>query len=352
MVKQVAGPPEIPGPPEVEGPRLEFNALEPPASSRRGRLVFAGMVLLVLLLVPLLQPLVGFYSYMLQLGIVVLMWVAMTSSWNILGGYTGYISLGHNLFFGLGGYTSGLLLVHYGLSPFATALLAGVVTMFIGLVAGLITLRTRGPAFIISTIALLLMTSLIMDNWDLVGGSNGMDLPLPEIPLTWLKVPFYYAMLVAAVGAVLLGYRVQHSKLGLALRAIAQDEVKAEVAGIDTRRLKVLAFALSAYFPGVVGAIWGYNLTYLRPTIFFIIGVAAQMVLMVVIGGRGTVAGPVIGAALIVGLNEIAITQFGSTELNIVVTGVILIVVLLFFPLGIIGTLREKGKLPAVLDWD
>lgn len=292
------------------------------------------------------------YNYVLQIGMVVLMWIAMTSSWNILGGYTGYISLGHNVFFGVGGYVAGLLLLHMGWSPFVTAPLAGLCAMALGLLAGLITYRTHGPAFIISTIALLLMTSLIMDNWDLVGGSNGMDLPLPEIPLTWLKVPFYYAMLVAAVGAVLLGYRVQHSKLGLALRAIAQDEIKAEVAGIDTRRLKVLAFALSAYFPGVVGAIWGYNLTYLRPTIFFIIGVAAQVVLMVIIGGRGTVAGPIIGAALVVALNEVAITQFGSTELNIVVTGVILIVVLLFFPLGIIGTLREKGRLPAVLDWD
>jgi branched-chain amino acid transport system permease protein len=276
----------------------------------------------------------------------------MTSSWNILGGYTGYISLGHNVFFGLGGYVAGLLLVFQGISPFASAVLGGLVAMLVGLVAGFITFRTRGPAFIISTIALLLMTSLLFDNWDLVGGSNGMELPLPPFPLRWLKMPFYYAMLVAAMGAVFLGYRVQHSKLGLALRAIAQDETKAEVAGIDTRRLKILAFALSAFFPGVVGAIWGYSLTYLRPTIFFVIGVAAQMVLMAIIGGRGTVAGPVMGAVLIVALNEVAVTQFGSTELNIVVTGVILIVVLLFFPQGIVGTLREKGRLPAVLDWD
>ena len=326
--------------------------IESPRTARRARIALIIVVLGILLVIPLLRPMVGFYNYLLQLGIVVLMWIAMTSSWNILGGYTGYISLGHNLFFGLGGYVSGLLLVHYGLSPFATAPVAGMFTLLIGLVAGLITLRTQGPAFIISTIALLLMTSLVMDNWDLVGGSNGMDLPLPQIPLVWLKVPFYYAMLVAAVGAVILGYRVQHSKLGLALRAIAQDEIKAEVAGINTRRLKILSFALSAFFPGVVGAIWGYNLTYLRPTIFFVIGVAAQIVLMVIIGGRGTVAGPVIGAALVVAVNEIAITQFGSTELNLTVTGLILIVALLFFPQGIVGTLRERGKLPAVLDWD
>jgi branched-chain amino acid transport system permease protein len=94
-------------------------------------------------------------------------------------------------------------------------------------------------------------------------------------------------MFLAAVRAVFLGYRVQHSKLGLALRAIAQDEVKAEVAGVNTRRLKILAFALSAFFPGVVGAIFGYNLTYIRPTIFLVIGVAAQMVLMASSEGLG-----------------------------------------------------------------
>lgn len=321
-------------------------------SGRRARMLSLLIVIGALLLLPLARPFLSAYSYVLQLGTIGLMWIAMTSSWNILGGYTGYISLGHNVFFGLGGYVAGLLLVFHGVSPFASAVLGGFVAMLVGLVAGFITFRTRGPAFIISTIALLLMTSLLFDNWSLVGGSNGMELTLPPIPLRWLKLPFYYAMLVAAMGSVFLGYRVQHSKLGLALRAIAQDETKAEVAGIHTRRLKVLAFALSAFFPGVVGAIWGYSLSYLRPTIFFVIGVAAQMVLMAIIGGRGTVAGPVLGALLVVALNEVAVTQFGSTELNIVVTGVILIIVLLFFPQGIVGTLREKGKLPVVLDWD
>ena len=308
---------------------------------------------LLLAALPLARPLIGQpYNYVLQMGIVGLMWVAMTSSWNLIGGYTGYISLGHNVFFGLGGYTSGLLLLYLGLSPFLTAPLAGLVAVGFGFLTGFVTLRTRGPAFIISTIALLLMVALLFDNWEFVGGSNGLSLPLPPFSLETLKVPFYYAMLVIAMGSVYLGYRVAHSKFGLALRAIAQDETKAEVAGIDTRRMKIAAFSLSAFFVGAAGAIWGYSLTYLRPTIFFIIGVAAQMVLMVIIGGRGTVAGPVVGAVLLVALNEISVSQFGSNELNIVVTGVIMLVVLLFFPQGIVGTLRDRGRLPGFLDWD
>ena len=322
-------------------------------SSGRSRRVVVGALTLLLLLLPLARPWIGQpFNYVMQMGIVVLMWIAMSSSWNLIGGFTGYISLGHNVFFGIGGYASGLMLVYLGWSPFLTAPLSGLIAVAFGFLVGLITLRTRGPSFIISTLALLLMTGLIFDNWDLVGGSNGLSLPLPPFPVETVKIPFYYAMLVIAMGSVYLGYRVAHSKFGLALRAIAQDETKAEVAGIDTRRMKIAAFSLSAFFVGAAGAIWGYSLSYLRPTVFFIIGIAAQMVLMVIIGGRGTVAGPAVGAILLVALNEISVSQFGSSELNIVITGLILLVVLLFFPLGVVGTLRERGHLPAFLDWD
>jgi branched-chain amino acid transport system permease protein len=322
-----------------------------PQTPSRSRWVVLAVVMTALLTLPLFRGM-GSYNYVLQLGTIILMWVAMTSSWNILGGYTGYISLGHNVFFGVGGYVAGLLLLELGWSPFVTAPLAGLFAMFLGLVAGLITYRTHGPSFIISTIALLLVVTLLMDNWSYLGGSNGLSLPLPPFEISWLKVPFYYAMLVAAIGAVLLGYRVQHSKFGLSLRAIASDEVKAEVAGINTRKFKVMAFALSAFFPGVVGAIWGYSLAYLRPVIFLLIAIAARMVLMVIIGGRGTVAGPVLGAALLVALDEASVTIFGASELNLVITGALLVITLLFFPMGIVGTLREHNRLPAWLDWD
>lgn len=325
-------------------------AVSAPAK-RRSRWLVAIVVLVLAACLPLARSL-DTYNYVLQVGIAMLMWVSMASSWNILGGYTGYISLGHNVFFGVGAYVSGVLLVEAGISPFITAPLAGLVALLLGVLAGLITFRTKGPAFIVATIAMLLVIYLLMDNWEFIGGSNGLGLPLAPFPVEWVKVPFYYAMLVAAVLSILLGYRVAHSKMGLALRAIAEDEVKAEVSGIDTRRFKLMAFALSAFFPGVVGAIWGYSLSYLRPSAFFLISVAAQMVLMSIIGGRGTVAGPVVGAIFMVGLNELSVTYFGASELNLTITGVVMIIALLFFPLGLVGTLRERGKLPGFLNWD
>ena len=330
-------------------------AAPPPKEGRRPSGALRRTVLWTAIAVSVILPLwrgMDSYNYVLQLGTVAFMWIALTSSWNILGGYTGYISLGHNVFWGVGGYVSGMLLLEFGWSPFATALLAGAVAMGLGVVAGLITYRTRGPSFIISTIALLLVVTLLMDNWSYLGGSNGVSLPLVPLDVTWIKVPFYYAMLAAAVGAVALGYRVAHSKFGLALRAIAADEVKAEVSGINTRRYKLMAFALSAFFPGVAGALWGYSIAYLRPVIFLIIAMAARMVLMAIVGGRGTVAGPVIGAILIVAFDEISLTWFGGSEVNLAITGALMVLILLFFPSGIVGTLRERNRLPSWLDWD
>ncbi len=228
-----------------------------PVAPGRSRWAVLGAAVAVLLVLPLLRDVIGPYNYVLQLVTVTLMWIGMTSSWNIIGGYASYISLGHGVFMGIGGYVSGMMLVHWGWSPFWTAALGGLAAVAVGGMAGLITLRTRGPAFIISTIALLLMFQLWFDNWDFLGGSNGIALPLPPFSVRWLRAPFYYAMLVTAVGAVLLSYKVAHSKFGLGLRAIAQDEIKAEVAGVPTRSYKIVAFALSAFswgWPGRYGA--------------------------------------------------------------------------------------------------
>ncbi len=175
---------------------------------------------------------------------------------------------------------------------------------------------------------------------------------LLDLPVEYVKLPFYYSMLVVALGAIYLSFRVRRSKFGLGLRAISQDETKAEVAGVPTRAYKIIAFALSGLFIGMAGALWGYYLTYLSPAIFLSILVGAKFVLMTILGGRGTVAGPVVGATLFVVANEFFVAKFGATELNIVATGLLLILVLVFFPEGIIGSLKKANRLPRMLDWD
>jgi branched-chain amino acid transport system permease protein len=315
--------------------------------------VFLGVLLLSLFLFPLLQFVVGGLNYWLHMLLYTFMYVAMASSWNIIGGYAGYTSLGHNVFFAVGGYFAGVFLVYFDVSPFLTAPIAGLVSMGLGLLVGLISLRTRGPAFIISTVALVMLVKITFDNWDYIGGTNGMTMPpILSLSLDLVKFPFYYYMLLIAMGAVYVSYRIRHSKFGLGLRAISQDEVKAEVAGIPTSYYKILAFGISGLFVGMAGGIWGYYLTYLRPNIFLLILVAAQLVLMTVLGGKGTVAGPVLGAALFIAVEEFFVANLGFTELNIVATGLLLALVLIFFPKGIVGTLKERGRLPSFLDWD
>ncbi len=308
-------------------------------------------LLVVLAAAPALQ-FAGGYNYLLHMILYTAMYVAMASSWNILGGFTGYISLGHPVFYCVGGYIGGMLLAYFGISTLATAIPAGLVAAGLGFLVGLITLKMRGPTFIISSIALLMVARILFDNWDFVGGANGITLPKLDLSVQWIKLPFYYAFLVIAAVTVYVSYRIKHSKFGLHLRAISQDEVKAESAGIDTRLYKSAAFAISAFFVGLCGAIWGEYLTYIRPNLFLVLLVGVNMVLMCILGGKGTVAGPIVGAILIVAFNEASVAFFGASEINIMGTGLIMVATLMFFPDGVIGTLAKKKKLPRFLDWD
>jgi branched-chain amino acid transport system permease protein len=308
-------------------------------------------LVLILVALPALQ-FVGGYNYVLHMVLYTLMYIAMASSWNILGGFTGYISLGHPVFYCIGGYVGGMLLAYFNISTLITAIPAGLLAALLGFVTGLITLKMRGPTFIISSIALLMVARILFDNWYFVGGANGITLPKLDLSVQWIKLPFYYAFLAVAAAAVYAAYRIKHSKFGLHLRAISQDEVKAESAGIDTRLYKSAAFAISAFFVGVCGAIWGEYLTYIRPNLFLILLIGVNMVLMCILGGKGTVAGPIVGAILIVAFNEAAVAFFGASEINIMGTGLIMVATLMFFPNGIVGTLARRKRLPGFLNWD
>ncbi|MCB1486698.1 MAG: branched-chain amino acid ABC transporter permease [Bauldia sp.] len=323
-----------------------------PAATTTSKRATIAMLIVAALVFPLLQVAFGGLNYWLHMLLFIFMNIAIASSWNIIGGYAGYISLGHNVFFAIGGYAAAILFAYFGVSPFIAFPLCGLIAMAFGFLIGLITLRARGPTFIISTIALVLLAKILLDNWDYIGGTNGISLPLLDLPVELVKLPFYYLMLLLAVGAVWLSWRIRSSKFGLGLRAISQDETKAEVAGIPTRMYKTLAFALSGLFIGMAGALWGYYLTYLSPAIFLSILVGAKFVLMTILGGRGTVSGPVVGAIIFIVANEFFVTHLGATALNIVATGILLVLVLVFFPEGIVGSLKKSGRLPKWLDWD
>lgn len=334
-------------------PTTDPSTVEARQGIRWSKIAPLAVLLVILLALPVIHMLRdATMTFMLHILITIFMHVALASSWNVMGGYTGYISLGHNVFFAVGGYFGGVMLIHLDVPVFVSAPFAGLLALGLGLLVGLITLRVRGPSFIISTVALVLVTRILIDNWAFVGGANGMSLPLFSRDPETAKIPFYYGMLVIAVGALYGSYRIRHSKLGLGLRAISQDEIKAESAGIPTNMYKILAFALSGFFIGAAGSLWGHYTSYLSPGTFLLILVGAQMVLMSILGGKGTVAGPAVGAVLVVLVNEFFLSQFGGTELNIFGTGLLLLLVLMFFPDGVVGSLRNMKLLPGFLDWD
>jgi ABC-type branched-subunit amino acid transport system permease subunit len=294
---------------------------------------------LVLLLA---YPLVFRAPYFHLLGFNTLLFAVMASSWNILGGYTGYKSLGHAAFYGLGAYLVAIAAVQLGWNPLLSAPLLGLVVALVAILLGWIMLRASGSAFVIATIAMLLIFRILALNMKTVtNGAPGLSQPLPPWPPEFARMPFYYYMLGFLIVTVLVSAYIRRSRFGLGLLAIKDDEGKASMVGVNTTLYKVLAFAASAYFVGVAGGIWGYSTTHISPVFAFDIVVGVQMILMTMIGGIGTLWGPVLGAFLLVPVSDLILFEFGSSSIHLAIFGLLMILVILFLPRGILPSLGD-----------
>jgi branched-chain amino acid transport system permease protein len=316
--------------------------------------VTAGV--LVVALLPLAFP--G-DTYLQTVAILTLLLVVTASGWNIISGFAGYVSLGQSAFIGLGAYTVGIISLHTDVSPFVLAPLGGLAAVVAALLLGVVAMRTRGHAFVIITIALLfLLQALALNLPKITGGSAGLTLPLPTWSQDLADLPFFYAMLALAVLAVALAAWVRRSKLGAGLLAIREDEGKAAAIGIRTPAYKLLGFVASAVLIGVAGGIYGYFLTFIDPRGMFDILLSVQIVLAALLGGRGTVWGPVLGAAVIIPLGEVVNTYFGTQQgSRLLVFGVLLGLVVVALPKGVIPTVaeavrrrRERGRVVAFIE--
>ena len=226
--------------------RRAYNESLARAADKTRAVWFPIAIMAALLALPALQ-FVGNYNYLIHLVLFTASYVVMASGWNVLGGFTGYISLGHNVFFAVGGYFAGMAFARFEISTIILAPVAGLVAGALGYLIGLITLRVQGPSFIISSLALVMIFRIFFENWEFVGGAAGVALKANSLPVEWAKLPYYYAFIVMAAFAVWASYRIKHSKFGLGLRAISKDEIKSESAGIDTRFYKVMVFDLGFF---------------------------------------------------------------------------------------------------------
>jgi ABC-type branched-subunit amino acid transport system permease subunit len=284
----------------------------------------------------------GFY---LDLLLFTFMYAAMSVGWDIMGGYAGYVSLGHVGFFGLGSYVAGLLVVHFGIPVFLSAPFVGLFAAVVGAGLGWVSLRARGTSFVIVTLTFTFVIQLLALNLrGLTGGSAGLYLPLLDLPAQLIILPFYYSMLILLVVAILVSMAIRRSKFGLGLIAIREEEGKADGSGVNTSLYKILAFAISVSFAGAAGALHAQYLNYVDPDLAFELVITLNLIIMSLVGSRGTVWGPVLGAFIIWPLSQYLIYQTPSEiagQIHLVALGVTLVLVVMFLPDGIITSVSS-----------
>ncbi len=292
----------------------------------------------LLLFFSLLAP--GFLNnYQLSFLLQVLMMVTLAQSWNLISGMTGYISFGHGVFFGVGAYTGALLLMG-GAFWWVAILSAALLAAALALPLGLLTLRLRGPYFAIAMLGLNEVGRILANLWvDLTGGGDGIALsPL----LSPVLATNYFSMLALAVLATLGMGWILRSRFGLELRAIREDEEAAEMLGIDTIRNKLIAFTASALLPGAAGAIYAFYTSFIDPSSVFLPALNVQMIVVVLLGGRGTLWGPVLGAVLLMSVQELTWAEFPA--LHLALLGLLMILLVLYLPDGLLGAWKRIGS--------
>jgi branched-chain amino acid transport system permease protein len=291
-------------------------------------------------------PFIIHAAWIVNIGVLTLMYAALATAWNLFSGYTGYISLGQVAFFGLGAYTLAITFEHFGIgsgyNPFWALPLVGAGVALASLPIAWIALRTRHMTFAIVTLTVLFIVQQLAFNLrSLTHGSSGLMLPTPTFSIDSYDRPFYLAMLALLLLALGLCWLVLRSKLGLMLLAIREDEEKARGLGVRVTAAKLIAWWLSIAVTAMVGGVWAYYLTFIYPEFAIDPLVMIGAVLMTFFGGRGTLWGPAIGAIVLVPTQQYMLTKLGASQLYLVGYAAVFIVVLLLLPRGILPSLQD-----------
>lgn len=277
---------------------------------------------------------------------VMLMSVGLASSLNILLGYTGYVSFGHIVFFGLGGYVGFYTMSAHGWPLPAAALAGGVSAGILAFILGRILLRLRGAYFALATLGINEAMRAFVVNFDPFGGAIGLDLNFSVYQsyggagrALWIT---YWALLAIVALAVILSYLVKRSKFGLGLMAIREDEDAAEIMGVVAPSAKTWAYVLSAVVPGIIGVLFFFKNGSIEPPEAFRLHLSIELIVMVMLGGQGTVLGPVLGAFGYQRLRGYLLTSELFSNIQLTVAGVLLLIIILFIPAGAVGWIRRR----------
>jgi len=281
-------------------------------------------------------------EYFFYAAYIVLTFVVLSTAWNILGGYAGYVNFGTGAFFGLGSYSAVVLFKALGAPRAVQIVAAAAVGAALGFGVGIMTLRLRGIFFAIATVAILFIMETLMVNWRYVGGATGLQLLRPDVmaPFSSYTRMLFVVMALLAVVAVSVARYVQVSWIGRGLRAIRDSEEAAECSGVPTLRLKLFACTVSGARMGAAGAPMPMYLSFIEPASSFSLNWGVSALAMPMIGGTAHWIGPVVGALLLGSIQQI-VTVTISNEINVLVVGVLLVLFVVLAPDGIVGLFKK-----------
>ncbi len=295
-----------------------------------------------------LLPLVATNAYVFYVGFLILQYVVISTGWNILGGYAGYVNFGSSAFIGMGAYTAIAVFNAFGASLWVQISCAAVVGALCGLGMGYLTLRLQGVYFSIATLALTVVLNTAIVNWSYVGGARGATVLAPQ-PSIWFPSAIsyvFFSMLVLAVVSVAVARWIERSWIGRGLAAIRADEIAAECAGVPTLKLKLFAAMISGGLIAMAGAPYPYYASYVDPSSVFSISYALNALAMPLIGGTSSWIGPVIGSILLGSIEQAAVVTIPA-EVSLLIVGLVLIGFVVAAPNGLLGLFRSRLSLRA-----
>ncbi|EPR44525.1 ABC-type transporter, integral membrane subunit [Desulfovibrio sp. X2] len=292
-------------------------------------------------------PLVVHSPTYLHMLIMLFLYAYMTTTWNLVGGFAGVLPLGHSVFVGIGAYVSTMLWLQWGISPWIGMFAGGILAAFVGVLIGLPTLKMRGAYFALSTMAFVEGMRVIVENLDKVGpfvlnGPRGLNIPPIEhdsfAAFQFIdKQPYYYIVLVMLLLAVFITWRVARSKMGYLLMAGGEEPDAAQALGANVTRLKVMAMALSSFLTALAGTFIAQLTLFIYPKSVLTLDLSFELAFIALIGGRGSIAGPILGALLLRPVTEVSRMYLSDSlpGLHLIILGVVLILVMLFQPRGL-----------------
>ncbi len=284
----------------------------------------------------------------LNLAILVLMAAQLGVAWNLLGGYAGQVSLGHAAFYGIGAYTSTMLLLNFGVNPWLGMLLGGAVAAALSFLFGWSCFRLKGHYFAMATIAVAELVQIGYTNWEYAGSAVGLTIPMNQQGWAAMvfagKAPYYWLALALLVLTLVATLAVERSHIGYYLRAIKDEPDAARSIGIDIARYKQIALCLSAFFTALGGSLYAQKELYIDPASVLGTGLSIKMALVAILGGVGTMFGPVVGAVVLTVIEEVTRVVFGGSGrgTDTIIYAGLIVVIAVFYPNGLIGWWRER----------